>query len=1433
MDVVIRSSQGEAEVTIAPLDLDATLAEVVEDVTGRPPPRVVYVDGRAVPSDTSLGTSGVLVGSVLDVGNEPVEPPRDAVVELVQLAGHGAGERLWLTPGQYKVGPGRRVHGGELVEATVDDTRFELRVAAGGTVEVRCDVQGAVLDGVPFGSGSGTDGFRPWRDQRLFVGGRVFALDHHDPNDDRTARRMPAVDVDGLVAFNRPPRLSPPERPPPTVPPAGPALEGVRTSLPLGALVALILAPVLVGVGMALVLGSPGFLIVALASPVLAVVLRRPDGTRFGRDPRQVGAAAASVAAEARRIADQSWARSLHPTFAELTRRAVRASPALWERRAGDEDAFQVPIGLADRPWERDDGFNRPSEQGGAEMVAASAELCAVPIVADLAGERGIGIVADPDTAAAMARGVMLAAGVLHGPADLDMVVLTAPDRLGVWEWAKWMPHLRHGGGPAVLSDPAQVASWAAAVRANWERPVRPTAPDHVTLVVVDQPALWRDRTAPLRPLLGDGSLPVRFVVLAPSVTDVPAVCTTVVTEAADDRLAIERVLRRDVVDDVAANLVAADLATEMARSLASLDDPDLPATARSPLPTVVPILDVLGLPELSAHAVVERWSSADRAAPATALGIGERGPFQLDLVADGPHVLIAGAAGSGTSELLRSLIAGLALSLPPEDLTFVLVDLTGGSAFDACSQLPHTVAMVTDLDEHLADRLVRQLRAELRRRASMLERIGAAAFEELRREPGADALPRLVVVLDECAPAALELPDLLPSLVDIAERGRSLGIHVILATQRPAAVVDERIRSTVGVRIALRVLDEGDSLEVIDSRDAASLERQTPGRALARLASGDLVEFQAAMASAATEHRGGHRFGVRPFVLGRALTGQERRLERRSGSPVDGLGQDGDDGGSDLARLVRAADGAARLLGQQAPRACCPDPLPRQLEMAAFFARHPGDAVPFGLIDLPDEQRQAPAWWHPGPRGNVVAYGIAGTGTSALLISLALGAAERFAPDDLHLYAVDADAGALAPLAELPHCGGVVRLDEVDRLGRLLRFLTDEIEARRARATTDGDASVVARSEPIIVVLVDDVGSLRQRLDDGEQDDEWEAFERVIRDGPALGMCVVMTAKHERVVPAALTVEIGERLALRLGDQFAYAAFGFRTADLPEFVPGRALRIADRTELQLVEPPGDVAAVVASIDEPAIERPPRRIVLLPAAVSVEEVCDLGRPTDEGLSVAVGVSTSTAEPVHLDIDFGSAVFVTGPPRSGRSSVLVAIAEGARRLVPDLSIFAVGPRGGPLSACDAVDDRPRTPADVDGWIARIAADHGRTLVLVDDAERLGGAVWEPLTAQIGGDCAIVVAGSTDDLLSLGHWSRPLQATRTGVLIQPAPADAALLDVSLGARPSPFAPGTGLVVNDGAATGALLAIVTEAGGVADDVEGDLDVAGRGGR
>ncbi len=550
---------------------------------------------------------------------------------------------------------------------------------------------------------------------------------------------------------------------------------------------------------------------------------QRSEAERFTRDLAELREQLASTVDEERARREAAL-----PDPAEIMRRVTLPSTSLWERRLTHSDFLSLRAGVGDVPW-------RPpvtGVEGLAELPEEMAEaldevalLKASPVPVDLSEGGVVGIVGDRSAALALARSLLCQAATLHGPADLPMMILAGPDNAPAWDWAKWLPHTRDasGSGRQLSYDPELSTRMVEArIKANApkdregmrsvRREERPTGPP--LLVVVDDESLTEGRKAPTRSLLRGEAGAVAGIVIASTADRLPAVCTTVVDMTDPDGGAdLSLPQRGERIGGFLPAGMADDVARDCARALARFEDPELDIVGAG-LPASIRLLPLLELEECTPEAVLARWKAGGvDPRPAGPVGMSESGVFSVDFVADGPHALVGGTTGAGKSELLRTLVASLAATVDPDHLTFVLIDFKGGSAFDECARLPHTVGMVTDLDESLAERALRCLEAELKHRERVLRDAAAVDLPDyLRNGKGTEAMPRLIVIIDEFATLKAELPEFIDALVGVAQRGRSLGVHMLLATQRPQGAINDNIKANTNLRIALRVQEGSDS---------------------------------------------------------------------------------------------------------------------------------------------------------------------------------------------------------------------------------------------------------------------------------------------------------------------------------------------------------------------------------------------------------------------------------------------------------------------------------------------------------------------------------------------------------------------------------------------------------------------------------------------
>ncbi|SEU36870.1 FtsK/SpoIIIE domain-containing protein [Nonomuraea wenchangensis] len=780
-----------------------------------------------------------------------------------------------------------------------------------------------------------------WLDQAVLTcGSSVFVLTAVEPKD---AHLAPLGE--GGVAYNRPPRLRRPEPQRAFVRPKEPSRsEGMRLQL-LAAFL-----PAVLGVTLALALQVWYYLLVALMTPVIMIGQWWSD-RRHGKKQHKKALkehrerlAEYDAAVERARVADEAARRADAPDPAQVLLTATGPRRRLWERRIHDTDALRLRVGLADLPAD----LQLTEEQGGP----LDPPTCrSVPVALPMRRLGVAGVTGPRAFAGGLASWLVAQAATLHSPRDLAIVLISAhPDAEDRWGWLRWLPHCGPRGGEECLAligvDPEsaarRVAELAALIdeRQNTKIPELgkiPTGWDDLGGTGADQPAFSSYDVRPYDILvILDGAQVLRGLPHMPQVLRqgprsgvytlaidddqrlLPEECQTVAA-CGPDGLVHLRGGGLDVIGPVLGDAVSPAWCDRLARALSPIRDVSRDAPGGD-LPDAVRLLDLMGLPSPSGPELAARWRA--HGSTQALIGVGPDGPFTVDLRLDGPHGLIAGTTGAGKSELLQTLICALAVANRPDQLTFVLIDYKGGAAFKECVRLPHTVGMVSDLDGHLTQRALDSLAAEIRRRERLLFQAGAKDLDDYA---GPVSLPRLVLIIDEFAALVAELPDFVTGLVDIARRGRSLGIHLILATQRPAGVVTADIQANTSLRIALRVTEPAESSDVIDLPDAAQISKNTPGRCYVRSGVGAAVAVQTA--------RVGGRSPALPAAGGGTPTADVRVIDvgwRALGRALPRAPRSEEESAvTDLTLVADALIEAARLTGVPPQPSPWLDPLP------------------------------------------------------------------------------------------------------------------------------------------------------------------------------------------------------------------------------------------------------------------------------------------------------------------------------------------------------------------------------------------------------------------------------------------------------------------------------------------------------------------------
>jgi S-DNA-T family DNA segregation ATPase FtsK/SpoIIIE len=974
----------------------------------------------------------------------------------------------------------------------------------------------------------------------------------------------------------------------------------------------------------------------------------------------------ATLRQRVRQIADQqrTGLHYRHPEPAQLW--SIVDSFRLWERRPGDADFAVARVGVGPqtlatplvppqtRPYDDLEPLTAGALRRFLDTYSVVPEL---PVAVSLRSFARVYVRGPHASARALARALLAQLSVFHAPDDLRIAVCTGPECRPDWEYLKWLPHALHPTRTDALG-PARLVATRASELADLlddliaDRPRFGTGPPaegpHVVVVQDGGDPAGGGHLAP------DGGIHgVTFVDLSgtpPRVPDRTAIVLTTTVDGALHSLSADEEAEVGCADGLAAAAAAA-LARQLAplRRGASARDGDGPMQSDTGL---AELLDTTTPP-------AGRPARDQLRVP---IGVGPDGrPVELDLKESaqdgmGPHGLLIGATGSGKSELLRTLVLGLAATHDSRLLNFVLIDFKGGATFASLDRLPHTAAVITNLRDRLplVDRMTDALNGELVRRQEVLRRAGNIASlrdYEKARSAGAPLapLPVLLIVCDEFSELLSAKPDFIDLFVQIGRLGRSLGVHLLLASQR---LEEGRLRGLdthLSYRIGLRTFSALESRTVLGVPDAYELPR-SPGHGYLKYGTEPLVRFRAAYVSGPYRRPAtGGPVAPRQRVLDyttfpvSAAEAPAPRAEPAGGASLLDVMVD---------RLARTGAPAHRVWLPPLSDPATLDELLGPLAVAAgrgLGAANPqlrgALRVPVAQVDRPFEQRREPLWLSlSGAAGHVAVVGGPQSGKSTLLRTILCGLSLTHTPQEAQLYCLDFGGGSLGTLRDLPHVGGVAGRLEPAAVRRTVSEVAGRLADRERRAGWAGDGHVF--------LVVDGWSTIR-----GEYDDLEPLITDIATRGLSYGVHLVATASRWMDFRPGLRDLFGSRLELRLGDPADSLVSRRAAGNVPERSPGRGIT-AEGLHFLAALPAltgGDPVPAVAAA-WPGPRAAPVR--LLPAVVPYRTP----EPAADGdLTVPVGVAESDLGAVTLDFAAEPHFLVFGDPESGKSSFLRALA----------------------------------------------------------------------------------------------------------------------------------------------------------------------------
>lgn len=855
--------------------------------------------------------------------------------------------------------------------------------------------------------------------------------------------------------------------------------------------------------------------------------------------------------------------RANYPALLRCENRIIGREPSLWERSMGDSDFLELSLGIG-----RDDlkcDIHYPSEN----MFEASAEIMKllhqfkneekflkdVPITYSFYKHPLTGITGERNLVKQFVFGLVLQMVSLHGYDDLKIGVIHDKNE-PEWECMKWLPHCWSDDRMIkyMADTPEELNSLSAhielirSIRMGMsDEELTYEAPYYVFILAGQRLAeksevikeMYKERKA----------VGISIILLYDEQKALPKTCKNVL------EVREEGVVAYDYTDDDREARIADNsmfYREDPEKVFKSLADVRLDVVAnKSALPEQITLFEMLGIGKPRHMDFMNRWKNSNSTKSlAVPIGVDSEGStVYLDIheKAHGPHGLIAGSTGSGKSEFIISYITMLALNFSPEDVAFILIDFKGGGMADVFKNLPHLAGSITNLDGNELKRSLVAIETELEKRQKLFKKtsnelkisnIDIYRYQQLYRERRVKTpLPHLVIISDEFAELKQQQPDFLEQLIRTARIGRSLGVHLILATQKPDGVVDDQIKSNIKFKICLRVQDKMDSISMIDRPDAATI--RVSGRFYLQVGMNELfVQGQSPFSGAEYEEtdivtrrvddsivvfNGLDRISIKPGNAGGRRTSEKQ---------IDALL-------AYVSEISRQNDyGVKPLWREQLPG-------PKgQKEKVYSDKQQPYVLNPVvGQYDDLRNREYRNLSIPISDEGNVLVYGAAGSGTLEFLNAMAYFLIGHHSPDELRLYLLDFEAGALKAFACAPQVMDVVQGYEEKKFERVLEFLSVEIENRKKQFSRYGGSyhNYIRNSGNTMPNIVVMMLNCAVAFEESSSYDRMQHFIQLSREGAQYGVYFVVTAVDERSVRSQLAANFKQVFVLQQNKEDTY----------------------------------------------------------------------------------------------------------------------------------------------------------------------------------------------------------------------------------------------------------------------------------------------------
>ena len=868
----------------------------------------------------------------------------------------------------------------------------------------------------------------------------------------------------------------------------------------------------------------------------------------------------------------------------------------LWERRRTDEDFLKLRLGYGDIPMIAEKKyterrFEMETDALTDEMYTLAempVNLHNVPILLSLSEDYIIGVTGSRERIIELIRNLILQTVFTHSYDEVKIVLAADPSEARQLAFVRYLPHLWNNERNIrfLATEQSDIQEITKHLNQEFEGRLKDTKKrdlkNGISYIVIVMSKKLFDYLETMKDVLNEKDY--HGISLIAAFEGLPKECQRIIELASNNKLinyAEAETEDRQFELDYFNQMAAVPGLRKIMNTRLMMD------SAEFLLPSMVTFLEMYRAGRVEHLNPLKRWAENNPVQSLAApIGVSADGSqFILDLheKRQGPHGLIAGMTGSGKSEFIITYILSMAVNFSPDEIAFVLIDYKGGGLADAFENkargihLPHLVGTITNLDGAAIQRSLLSIESELKRRQTVFKQAKSETAEGTmdiydyqklyRAKRVKEPMPHLFIISDEFAELKSQQPEFMNQLISTARIGRSLGVHLILATQKPGGVVNDQILSNTKFRVCLRVQDRNDSMEMLKRPDAAEI-RQT-GRFYLQVGYNEFFAMgQSAWCGA--EYTPQEDVIVEEDLSVQFLDNVGRTILQAK-PPETRIRT----GSKQIVSIVQYLSDLAKREKIQS-RSLWLDPLPARLEYDTLsdLYGHPSEEgvwAILGLVDDPELQRQIPFHLDMLSFHNMFLCGNSGCGKSTLISTMLLDLVTHYSPAELNYYILDLSAGALNAFRGMPHCGAYLTEKEdsdVSRLFDLLREITAERKQIFAEAgVINYSAYIQVANMPLIVVVIDGFTNIRNLSRGG---DYYNSIHEYLRDSANYGFRYILSCNHTNEASAKCKQEMDYRLSLHAKDRYEYGdILETRCTITPPETPGRGVCVLEGRPLE------------------------------------------------------------------------------------------------------------------------------------------------------------------------------------------------------------------------------------------------------------------------